>query len=194
MRFVQDIPVRPAEEIEVRAPARGCAIAGCRSPGAYRAPKSRDRVNEYIWLCLDHVREYNAGWDFFRGMSDREVERFIRDNAIGHRPTWQVGTGKRRLGARAAGTWFDPYGMLGEGPGLPGDHTGEPARRISALQREALEVLGLDDAATLNDVKARYKELVKRYHPDANGGDRSSEERLKRVIRAYRALRASNLA
>ena len=61
------------------------------------------------------------------------------------------------------------------------------------MQIRALELLNLDASATLHEIKARYKELVKRFHPDANGGDRGAEERLKQVIKAYGVLRAAGL-
>ena len=70
----------------------------------------------------------------------------------------------------------------------------EPGRpRHSATILKALDVLGLDETADAGAIKAQYKTLVKRFHPDANGGDRSFEERLRDIIRAHDALRAAGL-
>ena len=68
-----------------------------------------------------------------------------------------------------------------------------PERHLTRLQIIAMDTLQLAHNATLIEIKARYKELVKRFHPDANGGDRGAEERLKQVIKAYGVLRASGL-
>jgi len=192
-RFVYDIPVKPRERIAREATAlRACAIEGCGGRGEYRAPKSRDRLEDYQWLCLDHVRAHNMSWNFFAGMSDAEITSYIEGNVTGHRPTWAMG----EKTARTAGLTppiRDGFGFFAAGGAAP-HHPAEPHRSRSRLQRDALSALDLDDDASLKDVKARYKELVKRFHPDANGGDRSCEEQLKRVIRAYRTLKASNFA
>jgi hypothetical protein len=191
-RFVYDIPVKPREpRTRETAARRACAIKGCPDRGEYRAPKSRDRPEDYQWLCLNHVRAHNMSWNFFAGMSDEEVATYIQGNATGHRPTWSLGEKTARVGATAP--IRDGFGLFGAGGATPRPPA-EPKRTRGRLQRDALSALDLDDDASLNDVKARYKELVKRFHPDANGGDRSCEEQLKRVIRAYRTLKASNFA
>ena len=173
---------------------RACAIEGCPGRGEYRAPKSRDRLDDYQWLCLNHVRAHNMSWDFFAGMSDEEVARYIAGNATGHRPTWTLGEKTARTGATFSGPFRDAFGLFGRSGSYRDVPPAEGRRPVSRLQRDALSALDLEDDASLNDVKARYKELVKRFHPDANGGDRSCEEQLKRVIRAYRTLKASNFA
>jgi hypothetical protein len=191
-RFVYDIPVKPRETLRREAAAgRACAVKGCADRGEYRAPKSRERLDDYQWLCLNHVRVHNMSWDFFRGMSDAEIASYIQGDATGHRPTWALGEKTAKTGP---GPFRDAFGLFGRGTGYERMLQDEPGRHLSRLQREALGALDLDEDASLKDVQARYKELVKRFHPDANGGDRSCEEQLKRVIRAYRTLKASKFA
>lgn len=198
--FVQDIPVRPRQEGEElrhatqSRNARRCAVNGCPADGSYRAPMSPLKVDEYQWLCLDHVREHNSRWDFFRGMSAADVERYLKDNQIGHRPTWAIGVNRAKTAAHRWSAFRDPIGLFSGAEGPTARPEQPRGRHLGALQRQALETLNLDETATLKDVKARYKELVKQFHPDANGGDRSCEDRLKGVIRAYRTLRTSNFA
>jgi DnaJ-class molecular chaperone len=60
-------------------------------------------------------------------------------------------------------------------------------------QRSHLAQLDLDETATLQDVKMRYKQLVKRFHPDANGGDKQAEERFKSINEAYSNLKSAGL-
>lgn len=178
---------------------RACEHPGCAKTGEYRAPKSRTSLSEYRWLCLDHVRAFNQSWDYFSGMSEPEINAFQRDAVTGHRPTWGMGRrhAPRPEDAVAMGGWShqvdDTFAILDDGPGGQYQRAKEvkPERRLSKVQLDALAVLGLDEATTLNDLKARYKELVKRYHPDANGGDRGAEERLKQVIKAYGTLKSS---
>jgi DnaJ-class molecular chaperone len=56
---------------------------------------------------------------------------------------------------------------------------------------KALHSLGLEEGASSEEVKTRYKTLVKRLHPDANGGSRETEDKLKEVIQAYDYLCSS---
>jgi hypothetical protein len=142
---------------------RGCDWPGCAVVGMHRAPKSPHELDSHYWFCLQHVRLYNAQWDFFAGMSRAEIEVFQRDNATWHRPTWP-------LGDRPATAPRQP----------PGDRK----------TRQALAELQLSAEVGLKDIKNRYKQLANRYHPDANGGDKRAEERLKRINQAYEYLLA----
>lgn len=166
-------------------PLRGCDVPGCAGHGEFRAPKSRDRLNEYFWFCLDHVRDYNARWDYYRGMSDREIEVELRRDMTWQRPTWPMGSwpGRERdLRDRVAREF-------GGGP-AGGAWTAEPPRRPRTPEDEARAVLEVGADAGFAEVKARYRELAKRHHPDANGGDPDAEERLKRINQAYTTLKA----
>src|SRR6476661_4464641 len=71
--------------------ARGCAFPDCAAEGTFRAPRSRSELDQHIWLCLDHIREYNKTWDYFAGMSQAEIEAHVRRDIIGWRPTWPLG-------------------------------------------------------------------------------------------------------
>ncbi|HEY3638211.1 MAG TPA: J domain-containing protein [Rhizomicrobium sp.] len=195
-RLGKDIRIKPDAPIRARS-TRRCDKAGCTGDGEFRVPKSRERLNDHQWLCKEHTREFNEHWDFFSGMSQTEIETFCIDAMTGHRPTWPLG---RRAATGHAGrdhrSFRDPHSMFNNPSSEDAESHAEkrPSQRpLTALQIKALDVLNLDPGASLQDIKARYKELVKRFHPDANGGDRGTEERLKRVIQAYGVLRASGL-
>ena len=174
-----------------------CAHPGCPKPGLHRAPMGRDREGQFFCFCVDHVREYNATYNYFDGMSDEAVAKFQKEALVGHRPTWDMGvkngSGTRESGAAPRGG-DDSLGMEQR----PRWHRGVPQAaqppRYSTATMKALHTLEMDDGATADSVKLRYKELVKRYHPDSNGGDRSSEERLREIIRAYNYLKTVRLA
>jgi DnaJ domain len=170
------------------APGHPCDAPGCVLAGDYRAPKSRDALRDYWWFCLDHVREYNAAWDFYRGMTPGQIESHLRSDTAWQRPTWPLG----RLGANALpeDRLHDPLQVLS---GRTGSRR-TPVEAAPPELRQPLSTLGLEWPVSLDDVKARYKELAKRHHPDANGGDRAAEERLKIINLAYAAVRAHFMA
>jgi len=194
-RFGKDIRIKPDAPAPAPA-ARPCAKRGCDGQGTFRVPRSRDRIGEHIWFCLQHAREHNETWDYFQGMSQPEIEAFVIDAMTGHRPTWPLGKrAPNAHGKREPKTWRDTHRLFGDAheQEVSDGVNGARARPLTGPQARALGVLNLEADASLHQIKARYKELVKRFHPDANGGDRGSEERLKRVIQAYGVLRASGL-
>jgi len=193
-RFKTDIRIKPGTaRAEPAKTLRPCDRKGCAEQGDFKVTRSRDRLGEYIWLCLAHAREHNESWDFFAGMDEKAIESFRNDAITGHRPTWPLGKRAARM-QNPFGTFTvdDNYGQF-ENDADSKPHIRRPERTLTRLQMQSLDTLQLAHSATLLEIKARYKELVKRFHPDANGGDRGAEERLKQVIKAYGVLRASGL-
>jgi hypothetical protein len=194
------IRVKPDQDRRLRSELPGCQWPGCTVPATHRAPKGRLRAGQYWRFCLDHVREYNNSYNFFAGMSEEAVAKYQKDAITGHRPTWKMGslggsrTGSPQGGFRTAG-WaaVDPFNLLGDGEARGNGHARPAAegRKILNAQRRALDVLGLEADADRADIKAKFKVLVKQHHPDANGGDRGSEERLRDIIAAYNYLKSA---
>lgn len=181
-------PSRPrAYAPDPDAPGQLCEMPGCPHAGAYRAPKSRTELNRYFWFCLEHVRAYNAAWDFYKGMTPGQIEAQLRADTSWQRPTWPLG----HLGSQIDESMLrDPNHVLNAGLGNPSRRPARPpANELPTELREPMATLGLDWPVTLDALKHRYKELAKRHHPDANGGDRASEERLKTINLAYAAVR-----
>jgi hypothetical protein len=176
-------------------PKRICDHPDCKREGDYRAPKNRG-LNEYYWFCLDHVQAYNRSWNYYEGMSDLELEKEIQQAAVGFRPTWPLGDRMapgRGEGATGPDPRFfrDPLGVFDKEAEKAAHAQREPrapSHREDGPRARAMRVLDLDEPLTLVELKARYKVLVKRYHPDANGGDKDSEERFKMVSEAYHLL------
>lgn len=198
-KYFEKIRVRPDPQAEVKAQAPRCQWDGCDEAGTHRAPVGRLREGEYFRFCFDHVREYNRGFNYFSGLADTEIARFQKEALTGHRPTWVMGAnGSTRaapdfaqMRSGRAGYYQrvrDPFNMFGSGRQDP-----PRQRKAKPLEAKALETLGLDAKATGADIKSRYKELVKRHHPDANGGDRGSEDRFRDVLQAYRVLKQAGL-
>ena len=126
-------------------------------------------------------------------MDDASLAKFRQADAVGHRPTWKLGDRAAQAGHPIDESVFAEArasrrrGAKGKPPQT------EAPPRYNALAVKALMTLELGADATPARIKTRYKDLVKRHHPDANGGDRSSEDRLREIIQAYNYLRANKL-
>jgi hypothetical protein len=191
-RLYDRIRVKPADKQASRPDLPPCEHPGCRLAGEFRAPMGRLREGEYYSFCLDHVREYNASYNYFNGMSAEAVARYQRDALVGHRPTWVMGANAGEFHGREdrgdPSRLGDPLGVYRRTARRYSCE--EPRRRYGIAALQALGQLGLDDNADAEAIRTRYKDLVKRLHPDANGGDRSNEARLREIIRAYHYLRS----
>jgi len=202
------IRVKPDRDRRLNAELPACQWPSCGAPATHRAPKGRLRASEYWQFCLEHVREYNNSYNFFAGMSDDAIAKYQKEDITGHRPTWKMGSiggvggrgGRRRAARRGSGEFrgsewaaADPFGLFeSAGGGRQGQaRPAAESRKILNAQRRALDVLGLEADAPRVDIKARFKVLVKRHHPDANGGDRTSEDRLREIIQAYNYLKSA---
>jgi len=194
------IRVKPDQDRRLRAELPGCQWPRCEAPATHRAPKGRLRASEYWRFCLDHVREYNNSYNFFEGMSDDAIAKYQKEDLTGHRPTWKMGSiGGRRGDAKRGSRGFrgsgwaadDPFGLFDRAARAGQARPAAEGRKVLNAQRRALDVLGLEADAKRADIKGRFKVLVKRHHPDANGGDRTSEDRLREIIQAYNYLKSA---
>jgi len=184
--------VRPLDNYETASEAehRSCEWPDCDDAGEHRAPRSRHELGEYRWFCLDHAREYNKAWNYYRDMSEQEVEADRRRDTVWERPSWPLGSGPGSFESAGieSGDYFDPLGILG-GNGFASSSNHESVEfNLPPKHRQAAAVLGLEAPVTTETVKARYKELVKQHHPDANGGDATSEDKIREINQAYQEL------
>ena len=188
------IAPRGPKQAPVQAATSQCEWQGCQNAGSHRAPKGRSREREYWRFCMEHVREYNQSYNYFSGMTDDAIARYQKDALTGHRPTWKMGANSGARGEGAFDAASDPFQMFAELNGRarwrPGAQQAKAeTRKVMNAERKALQVMGLAAGATLEEVKTKYKALVKQHHPDANGGDRSTEDRLIEIIKAYNYLK-----
>ena len=181
----------------IRDGVRLCDAPGCSVAGEFRAPKSRSELTSYYWFCLDHVRNYNKQWNFYAGMNEEEVERQIRFDTTWWRPTWPLGVmGGVKTGLNGSHVRYGAFGPdKWDEERVSSKSRNDPEAwrpRPDSPEAEALAVFDLEPPVTMEDVKIRYKALVKRHHPDANGGSKDAEERLKIINQAYSTLLKSN--
>ena len=161
-------------------PHRQCAADGCRQEGRYPAPKSRSALRDYLWFCLEHVREYNKSWNYYEGLQGAALEAEIRRATTWERPSWKFATGKP-----SENSFEDPLGLFD----FENRDTGPAARQVSPEEKRAWRILQLSPVTDIDIVKKQYKRLVKQNHPDKNGGDAAAEERLKDINLAYSLIR-----
>ena len=168
-----------------------CAVPGCDEPGEFKAPLSPsgfDGPGAWRFLCLEHVRAHNAKYNYFEGMSPEEITEAQSPLAGWERPSRRFSA----AGSDPAPAWSDFSDPLDAIAGRFERRRAEPqTSRFTREEQRALSILGLGEDADRHAVRKRYSTLVRRFHPDRNGGDRSQEERLGRVIDAYQLLKTA---
>jgi hypothetical protein len=170
---------------------RVCEHPGCEEPGQYRAPKSPDNLEDFLWFCRDHVREYNLKWNFFDGTTEAEMEAQLDRDRVWDRPTKPFRKSVEEKAWARLGI-EDPHQVLGanatRNPGRAGNGLG---RKLPPTERRAIEILDAKDNWTKAEIRKAYKALIKVLHPDMNGGDRSDEDRLQEVVWAWDQIKVS---
>ncbi|MBO0739494.1 MAG: J domain-containing protein [Alphaproteobacteria bacterium] len=189
------LSLNPGFEESAGTPVRPCDHPGCAAGGEFRAPKSRLQLNDYYWFCLEHIRTYNAAWNYYAGMNETQIEAEIRLDTVWQRPSWKLGD---RHSPGHADRIRDYFGLFSDGQQngraygrRHSNGEGEAARRALSAREQALAVFEIEPPFTPGRLKERYKTLVKLHHPDAHGGDRAAEEKLKIINQAYATLKAS---
>ncbi len=185
-----------------------CEWEGCDKPGDKRAPKGKKAQGEFFNYCVAHVRQYNKTFNYFSGMGDTEAAEAVRnDRFTGGRPTWEHGahgaarsTSRKKTGEAGAREqvdkrFADPLNLFAR---VARNRGRKPMTkrelRLVEVDRQAFEVMGFTNRVSADELKKAYKEQVKLHHPDANGGDRASEDRLRAIITAYNHLKSKGFA
>jgi len=159
-----------------------CEAANCINKGVYKAPKSKNQLQDYHWLCLDHIKEYNQKWDYFNGMTTAEIEEFMQDAVTGHRPTWNRESRLREPASQLHDALYEFLaGTRKAKKTLP---------PLSSKLQKALAVMDMDYPFSQKILKDQYKKLVKKHHPDVNKGNKLSEEKFKKITESYHLLAA----
>lgn len=159
---------------------RLCDHAGCQEAGEFRAPKKRDTPKDFYWFCLEHVKEYNKSWDYYQGMSSEEIERSRIDDVTWNRPTRKFHPNQWSRFERAIKDHVQGYDEVS---------AYERRNQLPDDCKQALGVMEMTFPFTQEELKAQYKKLVKKYHPDMNKGDKGSEEKFKKINHAHNVLR-----
>ena len=196
-KLFDTIRIKPRREEKPAPVEHVCDWEGCEAAGEYRAPKGHRSEGQYHHFCLEHVRHYNTAFNFFAGMDKDELEEALHAPPKAEsRSSFATGNPNMR-GAKAAREALRPGDRFGDPFGVFARYrhrqsqkpAAERVKPLHEQDRRALETLGLIGQAKSDDIKRAYKTLVKIHHPDANGGDKASEERLRTIIAAYSHLK-----
>ncbi|WP_298492031.1 DnaJ domain-containing protein [uncultured Maritimibacter sp.] len=170
---------------------RVCEHPGCEEHGQYRAPRSPDHLDEYLWFCKDHVREYNLKWNFFNGATEEEMDEQAAKDRVWERETKSFKQSAEERAWSRLGV-DDPHQVLGSNATRnPGRAAANGGRKLPPTERRAIEILEAKDDWTKAEIRKAYKALIKVLHPDMNGGDRSQEEQLQEVVWAWDQIKDS---
>lgn len=174
-----------------KASYKSCEMPSCPGEGTFRAPRDRSLSNHY-WFCQDHITEYNRAWNFFDGMNQKEVEDQILKSMFGDRPTWRYDAdGMAEENIRRQAYEFHGTGDADNKSSRAWQEYQENQNKVdsNSAEFEALAIFGLEPPLNLDDIKAQYKKLAKKYHPDLNKDNPNAEEQLKKINMSYTVLK-----
>lgn len=163
-----------------------CQAPGCGAEGRHRCPKSPRSLGEYLLLCTDHAREHNQRWNYFEGFTEEDFERYYQESRVGHRPTWKFGMSPGAADAELKAAMERFFSARAASAATAREALENP---LTPQERKALRLFDFDRLPAQTELKQRYKELAKLYHPDVNKGSAANEERLKEINLAYSVLK-----
>lgn len=179
-----------------------CQFEGCKKEGIYKAPKSdlssdQKQPRSWLWFCMEHVRDYNASWNYFKNMSEEEIYKEWRRDMTWQRPTWPLGSWytRKNMAYEQAFTakkntnrsFDDPFGIFNDWKETPKPN--DELNHLKTPESEAMTLLELSFPFDGNQLQIAYRRLVKKFHPDLNQGCLQSEEKLKNINHAYTLLK-----
>ena len=166
-----------------------CDNHECTKEGTFRAPKSRIRLNQYYFFCLEHVKEYNKSWDFYKGLSVNQIESSMRDDIIWNRPSWPLKGNPNNVLDQIDNLFSEDLNYLNLDK-KNNEYFKNKLLDDNLTQEEnnALLTLGLKLPLNLEKIKKNYKKLVKIFHPDVNGNNKNAEEKFKEINKSYKTL------
>ena len=161
-----------------------CEWDSCREIGKFKAPVERDNSKNIKWLCEDHIKSFNNNWNYFEGMSQNEIENFLKSDLTWHRPTQKFGSNDNFFNILWNNTLNDKFKIFNE------DETFKNKKRqLLEKDKDAFRIMGLELSADWMTVQKKFKTLVKKFHPDKHSGNKQYEDKLKKITLAYSHLK-----
>ena len=185
-KYFNNLRIKP----KILSKKQVCDYGGCNEHGDFLA-KTKSSVK--FFYCLNHIKDFNKNYNFFEGMSEEEVIDYQISAIIGHRPTWKSGTNPQasyfsKFAKNDGSAFDDPFDLFEK------EKTSKYERQSKIkkgkISEKAYKLLDFNSVSNKNDIRKKFKEVVKSLHPDTNGGDNSQEDLLKEVISAYKALKS----
>ena len=162
-----------------------CEWENCTQCGKFKAPLEKDNSKSYKWLCEKHIKLFNKSWNYFDGMSQNEIETFLKSDITWHRPTQKFGSHDNFFSILWNNALSDKFNFFKQEKILNNlNH-----RKLTEKDIDALKIMGLDSSAKWTDIQKKFKTLVKKLHPDRNAGNKELENKLKKITLAYSHLK-----
>ena len=161
-----------------------CEWENCKKIGKFKAPLEKDNSKNYKWLCDEHIKLFNKSWDYFDGMSEEEIIKFLKSDVTWHRPTQKFGSPDNFFNILWNNALNDKFKIFNENKS-----TDVNKRKLCKQDKDAFNVMGLEFSADLLTLQKKFKTLVKKFHPDKHSGNKIYEDRLKKITLAYSHLK-----
>jgi len=166
-----------------------CDKEECNENGKYKAPKSRIKLNEYYYFCLNHVKEYNKSWDFYKGLTVNQIEKAMCKDTIWNRPSWPLKGKPSKIMDQINELLNNDNNFFEKDSYYYGFYKNKLIdETLTAEQNNALKLLNLELPVNLDQIKKKYKKLVKIFHPDVNGNNKEAENKFKEINESYKIL------
>ena len=162
-----------------------CEWDNCKESGEFKAPVEKDNSKNYKWLCDEHIKLFNKNWNYFEGMSQNEIENFLKSDLTWHRPTQKFGSSDNFFNILWNNALKDKFNFFGQEKKMNGLNAG----KLSEKDKDAFIIMGLEFSADWPIVQKKFKMLVKKFHPDRNSGNKQFEDKLKKITLAYSHLK-----
>ena len=162
-----------------------CDWTNCKKSGEFKAPQEKDNSKNYKWLCEEHIKLFNNNWNYFEGMSQNEIENFIKSDITWHRPTQKFGSSDNFFNILWNNALNDNFNLF-KGEKI---FAGSKYNRLNEKDKDAFKIMGLEINAEWLIIQKKFKTLVKKFHPDRNAGNKEFENKLKKITLAYSHLK-----
>ena len=162
-----------------------CEWNSCKEIGKFKAPIEKDNSKNYRWLCEQHIKLFNKSWNYFEGMSQKEIENFIKSDVTWHRPTQKFGSSDNFFSILWNNALSDKFNLFNENSSVNILN----GKKLNEKDRDAFKIMGLELNADWSKIQSKFKTLVKKFHPDKNSGSKQFEDKLKKITLAYSHLK-----
>ena len=161
-----------------------CEWENCKVIGEFKAPTEKDNSKNFKWLCEEHIKLFNKNWNYFDGMTQNEIENFLKSDLTWHRPTQQFSSVDNFFNILWNNALSDKFKIFHEKK-----YFNTSNRRFSEKDKDAFGIMGLESNTDWATVQKKFKTLVKKFHPDKNSGNKIYEDKLKKITLAYSHLK-----
>ena len=162
-----------------------CEWENCSQNGKFKAPLEKDNSKNYKWLCKEHIKLFNKNWNYFEGMSQDEIENFLKSDLTWNRPTQKFASSDNFFNILWNNALSDKFNFFKQEKMT----NGFTVRKLSEKDKDAFRIMELELNADWSIIQKKFKTLVKKFHPDRNAGNKRFEDKLKKITLAYSHLK-----